>query len=76
MICDKCIHKKVCTVQLYKAVESCDRFEDKNDYAKVVRCKDCVFWEECGRCNGIENGLHYEYTEPTDYCSYGKRKEQ
>lgn len=44
------------------------------DAVEVVRCKDCRFWD-CGRCEGVENGLIREYTKPDDFCSYGKRKE-
>lgn len=43
------------------------------DMKEVVRCKDCVFWDY-GRCEGIENGLIRDYTQPTDFCSYGKRR--
>lgn len=46
--------------------------------AEIVRCKNCVFWEEVlyvGRCNGIENGLVREYTKPRDFCSYGIPKD-
>lgn len=47
------------------------------DVAEVVRCKDCVYWEN-GKdytpyCNNID-GLN----EPSenDFCSYGERKEK
>lgn len=42
------------------------------DVQEVVYCKDCKFWDN-GRCEGIENGLIYEYTKPTDFCSYGAK---
>ena len=51
------------------------------DVVKVCRCKDCVWWElrECGstvgRCENPRNGLCNEYTDDTDFCSYGERKE-
>ena len=46
------------------------------DVAKVVRCKDCKYYE-IGKdyepyCNHI-NGL--DETKDNDFCSYGKRKE-
>ena len=45
------------------------------DAVTVVRCKDCEYWD-VGRCEGKENGLIREYTQPDDYCSYGKRRER
>ena len=50
--------------------------EKKRDAAQVVRCKDCRYWDEDGRCEPHENGLILEYTMPTDFCSYGKPKEK
>ena len=44
------------------------------DVVEVVRCKDCVFWDN-GRCEGIQNGLIYDYTDPDDFCSYGGRSD-
>ena len=52
------------------------------DAVEVVRCKDCVWWEPhthgslIGRCENPRNGLVNEYTDDTDFCSYGERKEQ
>ena len=46
------------------------------DAASVVRCKDCIYWDDDRRCESIENGLVMEYTTGLDYCSYGKRKEK
>ena len=45
------------------------------DVVEVVRCKNCKFWDDDERCNGIKNGLILEYTNGYDYCSYGERKE-
>ena len=44
------------------------------DVQEVVRCKDCRYWN-CGRCEGVQNGLIREYTKPDDFCSYAERKE-
>lgn len=55
--------------------------EPTADVAEVVRCKDCVWWEArtfgstIGRCENPRNGLVNEYSEETDFCSYGERKE-
>ena len=46
------------------------------DVVEVVRCKDCADWiPQCGN-----NGSHYcatmdSFMKPTDYCSYGERRE-
>lgn len=50
------------------------------DVVEVVRCKECVWWEArtygstIGRCENPRNGLVSEYSEHTDFCSYGERK--
>lgn len=46
------------------------------DAVEVVRCKDCIYWSDDGRCEPIENGLVMEYTTGLDFCSYGKRREE
>ena len=52
-------------------------FGEKADVVNVVRCKDCVYWENgkdytpyCNEPNGL--------IEPNadDFCSYGERKEK
>ena len=48
------------------------------DVAPVVRCRDCVYWEdgqkeEHGYCC-IEPGI-YDISEPDGFCSNGKRRE-
>lgn len=59
------------------------------DVVEVVRCKDCAFYDaeykccdkECGRCNHPKQEYDIECfdmwveTKPTDFCSYGERKE-
>lgn len=52
------------------AIEKCPTV----DAVEVVRCKDCKYWDDDRRCNGIENGLVREYTREDDFCSYGERK--
>jgi transcriptional regulator with XRE-family HTH domain len=45
---------------------------------KVIRCKDCKYWggtvfdHKCRRWLSLD---HINCTKPTDYCSYGERKE-
>lgn len=43
------------------------------DAVEVVRCKNCRYWDDDRRCNGIKNGLVLEYTDEDDFCSYGER---
>lgn len=51
------------------------------DVAEVVRCRDCKHYclsdfrkpEEHRWCEQICNGDYYP--EPTDFCSYGERKD-
>ena len=48
----------------------------KADVVEVVRCKDCVYWEEHDGemfCNCWANLM--TDTAEYDYCSYGERKE-
>lgn len=52
----------------------CKDYEPVN-YVGVVKCKDCVYWSDDGRCEPTENGLVMEYTTGLDFCSYGKRRE-
>ena len=47
------------------------------DVVKVVRCKDCEYYEmdECGNPYiWMSDGAHL-YTQPDDFCSYGERKD-
>lgn len=44
------------------------------DVVEVVRCKDCKFYNEAERMCNDTNGFD-RYWKPTDFCSYGKRRE-
>ena len=46
------------------------------DAVPVVRCKDCRYWDDDGRCNGIKNGLVVDYTDEDDFCSYGEKRDE
>lgn len=48
------------------------------DAVEVVRCKDCVYWEN-GKdylpyCNCSDGGID-DYPQADDFCSYGIRKD-
>ena len=45
------------------------------DAVPVVRCKDCRYWDDDRRCNGIRNGLVLDYTDEDDFCSCGERRD-
>ena len=47
------------------------------DAVPVVRCKDCAFYDFGECCNttmDMSDGAHF-YPYPTDFCSYGERKQ-
>ena len=55
------------------------------DAVEVVRCKDCHWWRlvntrnGCGICQhevfSVDDCTVDPVTEPTDFCSYGERRE-
>ena len=57
-----------CTLELLKTQPTADVVE-------VVRCEDCVYWEQAtdnsGNCNRAFERTAYD----TDFCSYGERRE-
>lgn len=47
-----------------------------NDVVPVVRCKDCLYWEEYdGEMFCLCNANLMTDTAPDDFCSYGERKD-
>lgn len=85
--CKDCLHYEVCKLKhrKYFAEETnaeclCKQFKPKADYAPVVRCKDCKYWDcyggedshkgDCAELVGLESCMYED-----DYCSYGERKE-
>jgi hypothetical protein len=79
MKCCDCIYAKMCEFRYER--EYCGSFEDKSNFAKVVRCKDCYYFyakphlETIGRC--MINDGKGQYTRSCNgYCSDGKRREQ
>jgi hypothetical protein len=41
------------------------------DAIRVVRCKDCIYFENSGVCTG--RGIDC-FTNPMDFCSNGEKK--
>lgn len=44
------------------------------DAVEVVRCRECRYWDDDGRCEAPENGLVRDYTMGVDFCSYGEKR--
>lgn len=62
----------------FSIVGQVDEAKGDCEIEKVVRCKDCKHW-----CNEIDEHTYECCTraivnrfKPTDYCSYGERKEE
>ena len=53
-------------------IEDCIENTPTIDAVPVVRCRECRYWSEDGRCDPPQNGLIREYTRPDDFCSYGE----
>lgn len=77
LTCRDCLHYPMCYfVGGAVKEEPCINFV-RDDVIEVVRCEDCVFWqdnnggyphEECRWCKD-------ETPDAYDYCSYGMRKD-
>ena len=84
MTCEKCFSNLVCQGtmlhEMYKdKAERCPYFHNKDEYIKIVRCKDCrykkVGYGQFGSyyyCSHITSGLRD--IEETDFCNYGERR--
>lgn len=64
-----------------RAREGSPKWESKSDYVRVVRCKDCKFFEN-GEINWCkfhsrfdDDGSWFE-PEEDDYCSLGERRDE
>lgn len=77
--CRKCLHFNYCTDKGNHAYRGCSKyFIDKDEYVKVVRCKDCKHYTT-SPMGGNACLVHYNgRTEliprkDDDFCSYGER---
>lgn len=43
------------------------------DVAPVVRCRECIHWENWGACAHPENGWDAFLMNPDDFCNRGER---
>lgn len=81
--CYDCIHCEACSdagdegfSSLKEDVSKCKHFKNKADFVEVVRCKDCIYWEN-GKsytpyCNNF--GSMLEDTRADDFCCFGEKK--
>lgn len=74
--CRKCLHFNYCADKGNHSYRGCSKyFIDKDEYVKVVRCKECKHRKEafdgnpcCGRlCTSVP------YVRDEDFCSYGEK---
>lgn len=56
--------------------ELCENFKNKADFVEVVRCKDCEFKKLMSDGTTYACLKQTAYRKPTDFCSYGKRKDE
>ena len=75
MTCKDCVYYPACTYHMW-----CDLFKNKADVVEVVRCCDCEYKQEnpdinntCYLTCNLKYGIRGTI-DPTDFCSYGKRK--
>lgn len=88
MTCKDCIHHVVCAVyapnfdDVLANGENCSEFKNESDFVEVVRCKDCLYCEEChyeeeGESPYIKLKCKWSnYSrQSNDYCSLGEKKD-
>ena len=78
--CTECVHYGVCKVLVGEQqiriadkacsfAEKCVAYKHKENFAEVVRCKDCKQY------NGHRHCTYFEQTVlDNDFCSYGERR--
>lgn len=77
---DLCYHGTIAVRSVLSVFVSLLQKQPTADVVEVVRCRDCKHYI-CGKCDKIfyiMDGYYqggFEVKQPTDYCSYGERKE-
>ena len=67
--CRKCLHFNYCTDKGNHAYRGCSKyFIDKDEYVKVVRCRDCRYEKTCSIL------WESSKSKAEGYCSLGERK--
>lgn len=72
MKCKECVHYSICEYSTIADKEiKCKDYIKKQDYIKIVRCKDCAVphnkYTGCPRLDGL-------VTIPDFYCGWGRPK--
>ncbi len=95
MKCKDCVCSDVCYYKAFNDVRAVKRRDDvekvcksfvNRDAVEVVRCKDCMYWDEyhIGSLDGpgmgdgacMENQHNWiDHRKADDFCSYGERKD-
>ena len=54
------------------------KFERKDGLVRVVRCKDCIYWQDNngGYPHIMCRWNTDETPDPDDYCSWGERRDE
>ena len=84
--CNKCFHYTVCNGDVGFGYAECPEFTSKENTIEIVRCRDCVYWQETckdpifnlvwGQCKCPESPYrHEEDISSNDFCSYAYRRE-
>ena len=69
--CKDCLYHEMCPFNISGAeAEQCKTYDAKENYVKVVRCKDCVNRDKNRWCK-----IKASYTHESEYCSDGERGE-
>lgn len=77
--CENCLHYNACLLNSEYEPSLCRAYKDKADVVEAVRCKDCAHYCGFDHCkNGIcdRDVVSKRAVYPTDFCSYGERKEK
>lgn len=82
MTCKDCVHYNVCKYEYERTAEDCfcGAYKCKYSYKEIVHCCECKFCKAIKDSEG--NGIPYcdrtfakPDVDPTDYCSYGERRD-
>lgn len=67
--CEDCVHIEVCAMCI-PALPICDSFKDRTSIVEIVRCKDCIHWDNDFDWCDRKRTRMFE----GDFCSYGERR--
>ena len=86
-LCNLCFHGDVCgdrrtiSFDVENKLIFCNDFKSREEYVKVVRCKDCKHYSKdgnwCHRNSHFDDdvySMNWNDFGDDDFCSYGERK--